>query len=105
MVEVLSGTHQLSHRTNARVRAQNGTSAAVILPILQRLTRLQGFFRASSGPRRRFRFKEQPMSRPLTFVSFLVFSALALPASAQVGKSADQPYGESSAGRAMKRIT
>ena len=45
------------------------------------------------------------MSRPLTFVTFLVFSVLALPASAQVGKSANQPYEESSAGRAMKRIT
>jgi hypothetical protein len=45
------------------------------------------------------------MSRPLTFVTFLVFSAAALPASAQVGKNPDQPYEESSAGRAMQRIT
>ena len=45
------------------------------------------------------------MSRPLTFVTVLIFSAVALPASAQVGKSASQPYEESSAGRAMKRIT
>jgi Putative MetA-pathway of phenol degradation len=45
------------------------------------------------------------MSRRLIFVTFLVFSAVALPASAQVGKSASQPYEESSAGRAMKRIT
>ena len=45
------------------------------------------------------------MSRPLTLVTFLIFSAVALPASAQVGKSASQPYEETSAGRAMKRIT
>ena len=41
--------------------------------------------------RRHFRFKEQPMSRRLTFVTFLVLFAAALPASAQVGKSANQP--------------
>ena len=48
------------------------------------------------------------MSRRLTFVTFLVlsiFSAAAPPASAQVGKNPNQPYEESSAGRAMQRIT
>ena len=37
------------------------------------------------------------MSRRFTFVTFLVFSAAALPANAQVGKSASQPDEESSA--------
>ena len=45
------------------------------------------------------------MSRPLTFATLLVFSVVALPASAQVGKNPNQPYEESSAGRAMQRIT
>jgi hypothetical protein len=45
------------------------------------------------------------MSRPVTFVTLLVFSAVALPAAAQVGKDPNQPYEESSAGRAMQRIT
>jgi hypothetical protein len=45
------------------------------------------------------------MSRSLTFATFLVFSAATLPAAAQVGKTPSQPYEESSAGRAMQRIT
>ena len=47
------------------------------------------------------------MSRRLMFVTCLTFSfsAVALPVSAQVGKNPNQPFEESSAGRAMQRIT
>ena len=45
------------------------------------------------------------MSRPFTCGTVLLLSVVALPASAQVGKNPNQPYEESSAGRAMQRIT
>jgi hypothetical protein len=45
------------------------------------------------------------MSRPVTFATLALLSVVALPASAQVGKNPNQPYEESSAGRAMSRIT
>jgi hypothetical protein len=45
------------------------------------------------------------MSRPVTFATLVLLSVVALPASAQVGKNPNQPYEESSAGRAMSRIT
>ena len=45
------------------------------------------------------------MSRFITSAVFLTLAVAALPAAAQVGKSPNQPYEESSAGRAMSRIT
>lgn len=45
------------------------------------------------------------MSRPFPLGTLLLSSVVALPASAQVGKNPNQPFEESSAGRAMQRIT
>ena len=66
-------------------------------------------FRAFSGLVIRtvgtFVSRSSPCRDPSSFLTFLTLSAAALPASAQVGKNANQPYEESSAGRAMQRIT
>jgi hypothetical protein len=45
------------------------------------------------------------MSPAITLTTFIALTAAALPAAAQVGKNPGQPYEESSAGRAMQRIT